>query len=237
MITIIDYGSGNLRSISNSFLKINTKPIITNDLEKIAEAEYLVLPGVGNFKHGMNSIQPYKKIIKEHIAEDKPFLGVCLGLQLLLSSSEEAPDTKGLSIFKGKVKKIPIKNHLKVPHMGWNKLDVNSEKSKSFNSEKNNSFNSEKSKSSNSEENKSSNLKKSKSSSIIDGITSEYFYFVHSYSAFPEDESIITATAKYGIDIAAVLSQNNLFATQFHPEKSGVGGLKLLKNFVNMNQI
>ena len=203
MITIIDYGSGNLRSISNGFSKINVKSNVTKDPEKISEAEYLVLPGVGAFGQIMNNIEPYKKLIIEHISEDKPFLGVCLGLQALLSSSEETPGVKGLNIFKGKVKKLPIENGLKIPHMGWNRLDMTLCESK-------------------------------KSCSIIDGIDQDYFYFVHSYYASPEDEKVISGTTEYGFDVTAVLHQNNVFATQFHPEKSGVPGLKMLKNFVSM---
>lgn len=203
MITIIDYGSGNLRSISNGFSKINVKSNVTKDPEKISEAEYLVLPGVGAFGQIMNNIEPYKKLIIEHISEDKPFLGVCLGLQALLSSSEETPGVKGLNIFKGKVKKLPVENGLKIPHMGWNRLDMTLCESK-------------------------------KSCSIIDGIDQDYFYFVHSYYASPEDEEVISGTTEYGFDVTAVLHQNNVFATQFHPEKSGVPGLKMLKNFVSM---
>lgn len=204
MITIIDYGSGNLRSISNGFYKINVESIVTNDPEKIADSEYLVLPGVGAFGQAMKNIEPYKKLIIEHINDDKPFLGVCLGLQILLTSSEETPNIKGLDIFKGEVKKFPKENGLKVPHMGWNRLDMTL-------------------------------CEKSKVCSIIDGIDQDYFYYVHSYYASPEDEDVIAGTTEYGFDVPAVLSENNVFATQFHPEKSGVPGLKMLKNFVTMS--
>lgn len=204
MITIIDYGSGNLRSISNGFSKINVESEITNNPETIANAKYLVLPGVGAFGQAMKNIEPYKKLIIEHINENKPFLGVCLGLQILLKSSEETPNVKGLDIFKGEVKKFPKENGLKVPHMGWNRLDMTL-------------------------------CEKSKTCSIIDGIVKDYFYFVHSYYAFPEDEDVISGTVEYGFDVPSVLSENNVFATQFHPEKSGVPGLKILKNFVTMN--
>jgi imidazole glycerol-phosphate synthase subunit HisH len=204
MITIIDYGSGNLRSISNGFSNINVKSTITNEPEKIAEAEYLVLPGVGAFGQIMKSIEPYKKVITEHIEAGKPFLGVCLGLQALLSSSEETPGVKGLNIFKGEVKKLPKENGLKIPHMGWNRLDMTL-------------------------------CERNKTCSIIDGIDKDYFYFVHSYYASPKDEEVIAGTAEYGFDVTAVLHENNVFATQFHPEKSGISGLKMLKNFVSMN--
>jgi len=204
MITIIDYGSGNLRSISNGFSKINQKSNITKDPETIANAKYLVLPGVGAFGQAMKNIAPYKKLIIEHINEDKPFLGVCLGLQLLLSSSEEFPNIKGLDIFKGEVKKLPKEIGLKIPHMGWNRLDRTMHESK-------------------------------KSCSIIDGIDKDYFYYVHSYYADPKDKKVIAGTTEYGFDVTAVLHENNVFATQFHPEKSGVSGLKMLKNFVTVN--
>jgi len=204
MITIIDYGSGNLRSISNGFSKINQKSNITKDPETIANAKYLVLPGVGAFGQAMKNIAPYKKLIIEHINEDKPFLGVCLGLQLLLSSSEEFPNIKGLDIFKGEVKKLTKEIGLKIPHMGWNRLDRTMHESK-------------------------------KSCSIIDGIDKDYFYYVHSYYADPKDKKVIAGTTEYGFDVTAVLHENNVFATQFHPEKSGVSGLKMLKNFVTVN--
>lgn len=204
MITIINYGSGNLKSISNGFSNINVKSTITNNPEKISDAEYLVLPGVGTFGQIMKSVEPYKKIIREHINNGKPFLGVCLGLQALLSNSDEIPGVKGLNIFKGEVKKLPNDNGLKIPHMGWNRLDMTlGEKNKSF--------------------------------SIIDGVDRDYFYFVHSYYASPKDEEVIVGTVEYGIDVTAVLHENNVFATQFHPEKSGIQGLKMLKNFVKVN--
>ncbi len=204
MITIIDYGSGNLRSISNGFSKINVESQITNNPEIITDSKYLVLPGVGAFGQIMKNIEPYKKLIIEHINEGKPFLGVCLGLQVLLSHSEETPNIKGLNIFKGEVKKLPKDNNLKIPHMGWNRLDM-------------------------------AQCEKTKSCSIIDGINQDYFYFVHSYYASPNDEDIIAGTTEYGFDVTAVLHENNIFATQFHPEKSGIPGLKMLKNFVCMN--
>jgi len=203
-VTIIDYGSGNLRSISNSFSKINIKSNITKDPDAIANAKYLVLPGVGAFGQAMKNIEVYKKLIIEHIEEGKPFLGICLGLQILLTKSEESPNVKGLNIFKGEVKKLPKESHLKIPHMGWNRLDRTSYENK-------------------------------KRNSILDGIDKNYFYYVHSYYASPEEKEVVAGTTEYGHDITAVLHENNVFATQFHPEKSGVWGLKMLKNFVRIN--
>ena len=196
MITIIDYKSGNLRSISNGFRKIGYDSLITDDPEEIANAKYLVLPGVGSFGEAMKNIEPFKDVIFEHINNDKPFLGVCLGLRVLLSSSEESPNVKGLDLFKGKVTKLP--KGRKIPHMGWNQLNIE------------------------------------KNCPILEGINKNYFYFVHSFHSIPEDDEDIAATTEYGFDVVAALSRNNIFATQFHPEKSGIQGLKILKNFVNL---
>ncbi|KZX16479.1 imidazole glycerol phosphate synthase subunit HisH 1 [Methanobrevibacter cuticularis] len=199
MITIIDYGSGNLRSISNGFSKIGFEHIITNDSEIIADSEFLVLPGVGAFGQAMKNIDPYKQLIIEHINDGKPFLGICLGLQVLLSESEESPNAKGLDIFKGGVKKLP--KGKKIPHMGWNQLKIIDD-----------------------------------TCPILKGTNNKFFYFVHSYYVDPEDKSAISAITPYGLDVTAVLHDNNVFATQFHPEKSGIAGLKLLKNFVSLKQ-
>lgn len=196
MITIIDYKSGNLRSISNSFKKIGSEAIITSDASEISNADYLVLPGVGAFGTAMENIEPFKELIFEHINDGKPFLGICLGLQVLLSSSEESPGVKGLDIFKGNVEKIP--EGRKIPHMGWNQL------------------------------------KQIKSCPILDGVDGKDFYFVHSYHAVLEDESNLSAVCDYGLNLTAAVSRDNVFATQFHPEKSGEPGLKILKNFVNL---
>ena len=196
MITIIDYKSGNLRSISNGFKKIGADYQITDDEEIIANSDYLVLPGVGAFGSAMDNLNPFKKVIKEHVACDKPFLGVCLGQQVLMGSSEEAPGVEGLNLFKGHAEKLP--EGVKIPHMGWNKLKVTN------------------------------------SSPILDGIDGEYFYFVHSYHVVPDDDEIIAGVCDYGGEIVSSLSQNNLFSTQFHPEKSGKVGLKILKNFTNL---
>lgn len=198
MITVIDYKSGNLKSIYNGFKKIGVSSEITRDLEKISSSEFLVLPGVGAFGTAMGNIEPFEKLIIEHVNDDKPFLGICLGQQLLLEGSEEAPDINGLGLFKGQSKKIS--NTLKIPHMGWNQLNtVNN-------------------------------------SPILEGIDKKYFYFVHSYHVVPCDNEIIAGTCNYGNDIVASLHQNNTFTTQFHPEKSGPQGLKILKNFINLKQ-
>ncbi len=198
MITIIDYKSGNLKSISNGFKKIGDDFQITDDVEVISNAKHLVLPGVGAFGSAMENLEVFRDVIKEHVNDDKPFLGVCLGQQVLMSESEESPDVKGLDLFKGHCEFLP--EGVKIPHMGWNKLDV------------------------------------VKDCPILEGIDGEYFYFVHSYHVIPDDADIIAGTCDYGINVAAALSQNNLFSTQFHPEKSGKAGLKILKNFVNIKE-
>ena len=196
MITIIDYKSGNLKSISNGFRKIGAEYQITDDKEIISDSDYLVLPGVGAFGSAMENLKPFEEIINEHVADDKPFLGICLGQQVLMGSSEESPGVEGLNLFKGYVEKLP--SGVKIPHMGWNRLKVTND------------------------------------SKILEGIDGEYFYFVHSYHVIPDDDKIIAGVCEYGGEVVASLSDNNLFSTQFHPEKSGKVGLKILKNFTNL---
>ena len=196
MITIIDYKSGNLKSISNGFKKIGADYQITDDKEMIADSDYLVLPGVGAFGSAMENLEPFEDVIQEHVNDDKPFLGICLGQQVLMSSSDESPGVEGLNLFKGHAELLS--GDVKIPHMGWNKLKVTND------------------------------------SPILEGIDGEYFYFVHSYHVVPDDDNIIAGTCDYGGDVVASLSQNNLFSTQFHPEKSGIAGLKILKNFTKL---
>ncbi|WP_424354438.1 imidazole glycerol phosphate synthase subunit HisH [Methanobacterium sp. MBAC-LM] len=195
MIVIINYGSGNLKSIKNGFTKIGEETSVSQDIHEMEKADALVLPGVGAFGTAMEHLEGYKDIIHEHINNGKPFLGVCLGLQVLFTKSQENKGIKGLDVFKGEVAKIPEEG-LKIPHMGWNNLKIVNE------------------------------------CSILDGIGNDYMYFVHSYYAKPDDEDIIAATTNYGIDLTAAVCRDNVFATQFHPEKSGEVGLNILKNFV-----
>ena len=196
MITIIDYKSGNLKSISNGFKKIGAEYQITDDKEIIAGSDYLVLPGVGAFGSAMENLKPFEDVIREHVADDKPFLGICLGQQVLMGSSDESPGVDGLNLFKGHVELL--KGDIKIPHMGWNRLKVTND------------------------------------SPILEGIDGQYFYFVHSYHVIPDDEEIIAGVCEYGGEVVASLSENNLFSTQFHPEKSGKPGLRILKNFTNL---
>lgn len=196
MIVIINYGTGNLKSIKNGFLKIGKEAIISSDMDKMEKADALILPGVGAFGNAMKHLEKYKNIIHEHINSGKPFLGVCLGQQILFTKSEESKGVNGLDIFKGEVIRLP--EGLKIPHMGWN------------------------------------NLKIVNKCPLLKGINNNYMYFVHSYYVKPDDPNIIAATTDYGIDVPAVVFRDNVYATQFHPEKSGEIGLNILKNFVEL---
>jgi imidazole glycerol-phosphate synthase subunit HisH len=201
MITIIDYGSGNLKSIKNGFSKIGTDASVSSSVREIEEAEALVLPGVGAFGNAMQNLKTYENSIKAHIRDGKPFLGVCLGLQVLFSYSEESEGVTGLGIFDGDVLHFPDsikKQGLKIPQMGWNQLEIGIE------------------------------------CPILNGVDNDFMYFVHSYYVKPKDKKIIAATVNYGIDVPAVVCKDNVFATQFHPEKSGETGLQILKNFVGL---
>ena len=195
MIVIIDYGSGNLKSIKNGFSKIGEETVVSNDINEMEKADALVLPGVGAFGTAMEHLENYRDIIHEHVNSGKPFLGVCLGLQVLFTKSQENEGVKGLDVFKGEVVKIPEEG-LKIPHMGWNDLKIVNE------------------------------------CPILDGIGKDYMYFVHSYYVKPDDEDIIAATTNYGVDLTAAVCRDNVFATQFHPEKSGEVGLNILRNFI-----
>ncbi len=199
MIAIIDYGSGNLKSIRNGFQKIGAEVLVTRDEVELKKADIMILPGVGAFGTAMENLRKYEEIIHQHISADKPFLGVCLGLQVLFSASEESPGVKGLDVFPGEVVRFPDnlrETGLKIPHMGWNNLNIKLD------------------------------------SPLLEGIGSDYMYFVHSYYVQPHDEKVVLATVDYGVEVPAVIGKDNVFATQFHPEKSGSIGLEILKNFL-----
>lgn len=200
MIAIIDYGAGNLHSVKNALDFLGADSVITGDAGEIRKADKVILPGVGAFGDAMKSLSEsgLSETVREVISGGKPFLGICLGLQMLFEESEETPNIKGLGIFKGKSVKIPDTG-LKIPHMGWN------------------------------------SIKLTKDSKILNNIGAEpYVYFVHSYYIQPEDKSIVSAYTEYGERLDIAVEKDNIFATQFHPEKSGDLGMTILKNFVEI---
>ncbi len=206
MIAIIDYGMGNLRSVSKGFEKVGHTAVIARDPATISNASHVVLPGVGAFKDCMMNLEKYDLIdsVYKAIESGKPFLGICLGLQLLFDESEEFGTHKGLGVIKGKVVKfsddmIEESARLKIPHMGWNNIDIKH------------------------------------SPPVLDGIQdNSFFYFVHSYYVVPEDEKVNATTTTYGIEFTSSIWKDNIFASQFHPEKSQSLGLKILNNFGNL---
>jgi glutamine amidotransferase len=196
MIAIVDYGMGNLRSVQKGLEKAGFEAKITSAPEVVKKASGVVLPGVGAFAECMLNLEKsgLKKVVNESVFSGKPFLGICLGYQLLFSYSEENGIHKGLGVIEGKVIRLPEK--VKIPHMGWNSII------------------------------------KERETPILDGIPdNSYFYFVHSYYPLPENSQIITTITEYGLDFASSITYNNIFGMQFHPEKSGSLGLKVLENF------
>lgn len=201
MIRIVDYGMGNLRSVQKAFEKLGVAAEIVTSPEQIASAEKLVLPGVGAFRDAIHELERLSLVepIREHIHKDKPFLGICLGLQMLFDVSYEDGEWKGLGVLAGDVVRFPPSPELKVPHMGWNTLDI------------------------------------AKDNPLLNGLPPEpSVYFVHSYYVRPQDESVIAAQTNYGVRFTSMIRRNNMFATQFHPEKSQKVGLKLLENFASL---
>ncbi len=197
MIAIVDYGMGNLRSVEKGFLKVGVDAKIVTDAASIYGAKGVVLPGVGAFMDCIKNLTDMKltEAIIRSIQKGKPYLGICLGLQVLFTESEEFGTCKGLNVFKGRVVRFP-KSDLKVPHMGWNTLDIK------------------------------------KKPPVFNGISDKsYFYFVHSFYVVPEEKDIISGTTDYGVTFTAMVWKDNVFATQFHPEKSQELGLSILKGF------
>ena len=199
MIAIIDYGAGNLQSVRKALDFIGCEARVTDRPEDLETAEAAVLPGVGAFGDAMASLESRGLVdpVRAFIRQGKPFLGICLGLQLLFDSSEESPGVKGLGVLPGKILRIPDGEGLKVPHIGWNSLSFPNGRGRLF-----------------------------------AGLSQEpYVYFVHSYYLKAEDPQIVAATTEYGVSIHAAVEKGNLFACQFHPEKSGAEGLQILRNF------
>lgn len=202
MIAIIDYDAGNIRSVEKAMAKLGQEVWITRDRERIMNADKVILPGVGSFGDAMAHLREYNlvEVIKDVVAKKKPFLGICLGLQLLYESSEETPGVEGLGILKGKILKIPEQKDLKIPHMGWNSLHLQND------------------------------------GRLFRGIEQNpYVYFVHSYYLKAGEEETVKATTEYSVNIHASVEKDNVFACQFHPEKSGDLGLQILKNFAELS--
>ena len=209
MIAIIDYDAGNVKSVEKALQYLGQEAEITGDKDKILAADRVVLPGVGAFGLAMDKLRSrgLDKVIYEFVETGKPFLGICLGLQLLFDSSEESPGVEGLGLIKGRITKIPneytaedgTKVFQKVPQIGWNDLKINPK------------------------------------SRLFAGITGNpYVYFVHSYFLTADNPEEVAASTYYGTEIHAAVEKGNIFATQFHQEKSSEVGLKILQNFINL---
>jgi glutamine amidotransferase len=210
IVTVIDYGLGNLFSVSRALERCGAEVRLTKNPAEVASAEKLVLPGVGAFADGMQGLRDLGLIdpIRDYAARGKYLLGICLGMQMLFERGLEFGDHEGLGLLKGKVKQIPLQTIdgkiNKVPHIGWNSI--------------------------------SSSFDLPWEKSILDGVpTGEFFYFVHSYAPDPEDNKCRLADATYGgHSVSAVVRQGNIYGCQFHPEKSGPAGLKIITNFITM---
>lgn len=201
MTTIIDYDAGNLRSVEKALQALGDTVAITRDKKEILGAERVILPGVGSFGDAMERLHQYGlvEVIHEVIKKGTPFLGICLGLQLLFEHSDESQGVKGLGVLKGEILRLPDKKGMKIPHMGWNSLRIRP------------------------------------GMRLFTGIESgEYVYFVHSYYLQAAEETQVAASTEYTAHIHAAVESGNVFACQFHPEKSGDVGLQILKNFVEL---
>lgn len=201
MIAIIDYDAGNLKSVEKALQFLGQECVITRDFHEIEKADKVILPGVGSFGDAMSQLRKFEldKVIHEVAAEQKPFLGICLGLQLLFEGSEESEGVEGLHLLDGEILRIPEQEGLKIPNIGWNSLDLQNN-GRLFQN--------------------------------LEG--SPFVYFVHSYYLKAREESIVKATIEYSTHIHASVEKDNIFACQFHPEKSSTVGLKMLKNFANL---
>jgi imidazole glycerol-phosphate synthase subunit HisH len=204
MIGIIDYGMGNLFSVSKALERLNVPYFISDESEKLMNANGLILPGVGSFRDAMLRLNEsgLSELIKQYVEAGKPFLGICLGMQLLFEESEENGFTRGLGLLSGQVVRFSGKSNdginYKVPHMGWNKLTFK------------------------------------RSSSILNKISESHVYFVHSYYVKTDDKDILIASSDYHIEVPAVVGNQNILGMQFHPEKSSKLGMQLFKNFVDL---
>lgn len=201
MIAIVDYDAGNIKSVEKALIFLGQEALVTGDSEEILKADKVVLPGVGAFGDAMETIRSrgLDKVLYKVVENRTPFLGICLGLQLLFERSDEAPGVEGLGILEGEILRIPEQEGLKIPHMGWNSLHLEND------------------------------------GRLFQGIEENaYVYFVHSYYLKAKDEAIVKASTEYGVHIHASVEKDNVFACQFHPEKSSDVGLHILKNFVEL---
>ena len=201
MIAIIDYDAGNLKSVEKALQFLGQECVITRAFHEIKKADKVILPGVGSFGDAMSQLKKFEldKVIHEVAAEQKPFLGICLGLQLLFEGSEESEGVEGLHLLDGEILRIPEQEGLKIPNIGWNSLDLQNN-GRLFQN--------------------------------LEG--SPFVYFVHSYYLKAREEAIVKATIDYSIHIHASVEKDNIFACQFHPEKSGTVGLQILSNFAKL---
>lgn len=201
VIAILDYDAGNLKSVEKAFRSLGQDIVITRDRDEILCADKVVLPGVGAFGDAMDKLHKYNLVNTIYDVVDKktPFLGICLGLQLMFERSDESDGVSGLGLLKGEILRIPKSGDLKIPHMGWNSLKIKED------------------------------------SRLFNGLNQDsYVYFVHSYYLKAEDEAIVAARTHYSVDIHAAVEYDNIFACQFHPEKSSDVGLKILSNFAHL---
>ena len=201
MIAIVDYDAGNIKSVEKALQFLGQEPVVTRDKETLLQAEKVIVPGVGAFGDAMGKMHQYGlvEVLREIAAKGTPLLGICLGLQLFFESSEETPGVEGLGLLPGKIVRIPDKEGFKIPHMGWNSIQINP------------------------------------ASRLLKGIEEgAYVYFVHSYYLQAENEADVAATTDYVVNIHTAAEHENIFATQFHPEKSGEIGLRILKNFIEL---
>ena len=204
MIAVIDYDAGNLKSVEKALLSLGEEVLVTRDRQELLHADKVILPGVGAFGVAMENLKKYEldKVIKEVVEKKTPFLGICLGLQLLFEGSEESSGVEGLHILDGEIVKIPEAPGLKIPHIGWNSLQLQND------------------------------------GRLFQGIPQETFvYFVHSFYLKAREESIVKAVTEYGVRIHASVEKENVFACQFHPEKSSSIGLKMLENFAKIGEV
>jgi len=196
-VSIVNYGVGNLRSVKRGLEKSGAKVLITHNSKDLSESDAIVLPGVGAFAAAVKNLAPLSGVVKQSAEDGKPLFGICLGLQLLFTRSNEGGSTDGLDLISGDI--VKLSDSVKTPQMGWNTVDI------------------------------------VQSHPLLEGVQNHFYaYFVHTYVPYPSEQKVIVATTEYGVRFPSVIAKQNLFATQFHPEKSSKTGLAILKNFVKI---